>query len=328
MAHRFMRLCPARIVAASQLLLFPVLFILLPMLSLGLGSVGAEEGLVAHWDFNQGAGAALKDVSGNGNDGRIRNAEWIKIADGCALNFKGAQSYVDFGDNRNLKRAGDVTALAWVKVADPGFPSDRTNYHVVDCSSYRHSGFRLLVVGSGKLAYESNREGNPQGAHSQRAIEAGGFYHVAFAKKGDTVSFFLDGMSDIQFKVSEPLIGPVPFKISTEEQSFHGLIDDVKMYSRAFSPGEVAAEFARGAAEHGKDAAWVGKILLKPYFYFPDKKAVIEANFSGILPLQEGENIAVELARRGGGHEKGGNRPGHGPHGLRFQSVEVVGGRL
>jgi len=36
-----------------------------------------EDGLVAEWHFDEGAGSVLKDSSGNGNDGTIYGATWV-----------------------------------------------------------------------------------------------------------------------------------------------------------------------------------------------------------------------------------------------------------
>jgi hypothetical protein len=43
---------------------------------------GFEQGLVAHYGFNDGAGTSLTDLTGNGNDGTINGATW---ADGAPL---------------------------------------------------------------------------------------------------------------------------------------------------------------------------------------------------------------------------------------------------
>ena len=37
---------------------------------------GDEEGLVGYWDFNEGEGINLADLSDNGNDGTIYGATW------------------------------------------------------------------------------------------------------------------------------------------------------------------------------------------------------------------------------------------------------------
>ena len=43
------------------------------------GIHGNEEGLVGYWNFNEGSGDMVYDMSGNGNDGTINGAAWETI---------------------------------------------------------------------------------------------------------------------------------------------------------------------------------------------------------------------------------------------------------
>ena len=38
--------------------------------------LGNESGLVGYWNFNEGQGSTLTDLSGNGNNGTIYGATW------------------------------------------------------------------------------------------------------------------------------------------------------------------------------------------------------------------------------------------------------------
>ena len=38
----------------------------------------AIENLVAAWNFNQGTGNTVKDISGNGHNGSISGAKWVQ----------------------------------------------------------------------------------------------------------------------------------------------------------------------------------------------------------------------------------------------------------
>ena len=38
--------------------------------------VGNEAGLVGYWDFEEGTGSVVNDLSGNGNNGTINGASW------------------------------------------------------------------------------------------------------------------------------------------------------------------------------------------------------------------------------------------------------------
>ena len=52
---------------------------------------GNEPGLVGYWNFNEGSGNTVTDLSGNGNDGTINGATWsnntpTQICDNCTAN--------------------------------------------------------------------------------------------------------------------------------------------------------------------------------------------------------------------------------------------------
>jgi hypothetical protein len=68
---------------------------------------GNEQDIVGYWNFNEGEGSILTDLSGNGNDGEINgDISWstdvppiLPVPGGNnSLNFDGEDDYVDFGD--------------------------------------------------------------------------------------------------------------------------------------------------------------------------------------------------------------------------------------
>jgi hypothetical protein len=75
----------------------------------GLGS-----GIVAHWSFDDGAGATLRDDTGNGHDGTVAGATWT------AGQFQGALSF-QAGQEVTVPSFPPATASwtvsAWVRVA-------------------------------------------------------------------------------------------------------------------------------------------------------------------------------------------------------------------
>ena len=73
-------------------------WVLLVIALVGLsGGVQAQcdEGLVAEWHFDEGAGSILKDSSGNGNDGVIYGATWVDGKYGEALSFDGVDDNLE-----------------------------------------------------------------------------------------------------------------------------------------------------------------------------------------------------------------------------------------
>jgi hypothetical protein len=74
----------------------------------------AEEGLVLHYAFSEGRGNVLNDTSGNGNDGKIADAHWLKGKNGFALRFDGVNSYVQCGNGKSLGLSGPLTLAFWI----------------------------------------------------------------------------------------------------------------------------------------------------------------------------------------------------------------------
>src|SRR5258707_447353 len=73
-------------------------------------------GLVAAYNFDQGSGSVLTDLSGSGNDGVISNATWSNTGKtGNSLRFNGANSLVTVADNASLDLTTGMTLEAWVR---------------------------------------------------------------------------------------------------------------------------------------------------------------------------------------------------------------------
>jgi len=109
-----------------------------------------EQGLLAHWDFSEGAGTELHDRSGNGRHGRIHGATWEQTPGNGALRFPGKDGYAECSRPPAFSPSGDLTLLAWVKpTADP-FRNPGTNYVVLASQGYWQDGFVIRVEAEGE----------------------------------------------------------------------------------------------------------------------------------------------------------------------------------
>ena len=275
--------------------------IMLLLFTSAIAQAGINDGLASYWNFNEGTGDVLHDVSGGGNDGKIIGAKWVKNADGYALSFDGNGSYVDFGDNQNIKISRDYTFSAWIKSdADP-YPNETTNWHIFNWEKYRNSGMALRIAGTtGQLYLRVNQaDGRFQDGYSESNLSNRTFYHVVIVKRGEKTTLFLDGKPNVEFKTSDPSANNDNFTLSGEGQAFAGVMDNIRIYKRAIDAGEVVALFSENASENDKDTSWIGKMVLTPFIYDDEKKATVEANFRGVMPIQPNEKILVELRRDG-----------------------------
>jgi Concanavalin A-like lectin/glucanases superfamily len=269
--------------------------------SAGIAAPGEMSGLVAHYTFDEASGDVLHDRSGHGHDGRIVGAEWVERNGNPELRFDGSGDYVDFGDNRALKRGGDLTFLAWVYLDASPCPDDDTNWTIIDCEDYRKEGFILRIDGAAsKAMYRVSQIGGDNGSFGAIAIENHSACMMAVTRRDDTATIYVDGLFDARFTAEDPVFGAIPFKISSEEQSFNGTIGEVLVFDRALTGDEIIGHYWRGAVRYGKDTSRRGRLDLKPFVYYDDAEARAEVDFFGVLPVAADEKVLIELAIRGG----------------------------
>lgn len=207
-----------------------------------------ESGLVGWWEFEEGSGSIAGDSSGNGNDGTIYGATWATGQIGGALDFNGVSDYVNCGNDSSLKPPLPITISAWVRLSGSG----KTQYIVVsDNQASDYYGVWFTVRPDNTLGVSYGDGGYP-GAVNRRskigttALSEDTWYHVAVVIEGSTdMSFYINGADDggtysgsggsLVYSSGSALIG----KEHNSAYPFDGKIDDVRIYNRALSEGEV-----------------------------------------------------------------------------------------
>ena len=217
-----------------------------------------EKGLVGYYAFEKGAGTTVPDRSGRGNNGKIiGEAKWAKGPYGSALELDGKGAYVDCGTGKSLNIASGGTVMVWCCPSTPqgGLVNWSTGgrWHdqrlVLAIQTY-HGGARTL----GCLAHEKRSRGFG-GFGDVRKSE---WTYLAYTFDGDTVCVYRDGLlaSAISQKLKPEITG-VPLWIGRclglGKEYFHGLIDEVRIYSRPLSQSEILARYHREARGRGKD---------------------------------------------------------------------------
>ena len=217
-------------------------------------SFSPTEGLVAYYPFDGNA----MDQSGNSNHGTVSNAAYVQGKVGSGLQFTGASnSYVEVPHSDSLAPSQAVTITLWAKVS--GYAS----WH--SCLVYKageqptSSGFKdrcytLWATQDAGVHLAST----PQGSSSQIYLTtAGNLYElnefVHFAGVIDTASHtmivYINGnkiqdhsyAGDAIRGGSYPLRIGAPFFSLGDQSAFNGIIDEVRIYSRALSEQEIQA---------------------------------------------------------------------------------------
>jgi hypothetical protein len=227
--------------------------------------------LVAHYRFDAGQGDKLRDESGHGHHGRIVGARWEKTADRWAMRFDGSGDYVDFLENQALKIDGDFTLLAWVTLAAPVYPDALTNWTLFDCEAYPADGTILRIDGAATtLMFRASRAGATPYQFGKARVANHGTYLLGVVHQGTRARLIVDGATDAEFTLGEPLSGSTSFKISSPSQSFAGLMHEAQLFRRALSAQDLARTYWQGAPRFGKDITQQGRLTLRGSAYVDD----------------------------------------------------------
>ena len=187
-------------------------------------------GLVAAYSFDEGTGTHVTDVSGNGNDGTLRNAVWTEGGRfGGALVFNGRNANVAIPDAGSLDLSSTLTIEAWV---DP---------------TVVPAGWRTIVHLGTANTYETS------------TLPANVWTHVAMTYDRTNLRLYVNGEQVSTRAVSGSLASPrerlsiggdVP-----HGEYFNGRIDEVRIYDRALSSAEIRADMITPVGDPGSEDA-------------------------------------------------------------------------
>ncbi len=218
--------------------------------ALGTTEIGLlANGPTSNWRFDEGTGTTAFDsgtsaITGTLVNGPVYTQGWFDDA----LNFNGTNSYVNLNNTSItslLKPALPVTVSAWIKTASTSgyqtiFASDNWNTAYYGYDMKLVAGVLSCDYGSGPSAGSAFRRSK----NGTTVLTPGLWYHVCAVIQGPTsMNLYVNGVDDggtyngtggaMQYSTT-------PSKIGSEGTNyFHGLIDDVRVYSRALSPTEV-----------------------------------------------------------------------------------------
>lgn len=224
-------------------------FVAVMVVLIGTGSAWADltDGLIAHWKLDGDA----NDSAGS-NDGTLVNGPvWTTGQINGALDFDGVDDYVDCGSSfASITGSASKTITAWAK-----------SY----VASYGTYGGRVLALyrDGGVSGFAISAEGDPatwkgryrktgdliESIDSGISVNVAQWTHVAFVQKGSDVNLYINGSigSSISNAVAPSISSPpnasvgayADFFSGPPTHFFNGSIDDVRIYNRALSTGEI-----------------------------------------------------------------------------------------
>src|SRR3989339_251431 len=211
------------------------------LLIVGMAVASIDEGLVAHWAFDEGSGSTLHDGTGNEHDGTLMNGPvWVGGRYGGALQFDGADDYVGLGKIGH-QFASQVTTAAWIKPNGYG-----SSYYVsiISWGNYLYP-FNLILTKERNIRAGIRTSEKTYYVSTQQPLSFGNWHHVAMSYDGEALTVYVNGEplasasaagSLSQRYYNQTTIGMNPGNVDF----FNGAIDELRVYDRALDAGEIA----------------------------------------------------------------------------------------
>ncbi|MFA6315099.1 MAG: LamG-like jellyroll fold domain-containing protein [Candidatus Paceibacterota bacterium] len=210
-------------------------------------------GLVGHYKFDDGSGDAVTDSVGGYNGARGSAVQWVTGGQiNKSLSFGGTGSdYVILGNNPAISPgAGNTSISLWFKTSTDFTSGAKFLYHdTTNNSGGDNSSIEITITTANKiLGYIRDYGYNTVSMTSASVLNDGNWHHVVLERNGTTGLLYIDSGTPVTSTNAllatistdaayEPGIGA---KRTTLTQNFTGVVDDVRIYSRALSTGDVA----------------------------------------------------------------------------------------
>ena len=220
-------------------------------------------GLIVWWVFDEGSGTTVEDASGNGNSGTLLGdppPTWANGVTSGALTFDGSQNYVQ-SDQAFNQTISAFTIEAWFAATsaygeNPAIVStlgDDIGYnYLADIVIYTNSIFNGNSIG---LNTRWDMLFAPLG------LVDGNWHHVAGTWDGTNSSLYVDG----QLVATQPDAYPAftwttPLRLAYRDTNggcnYGGEIGEIRIYNRALSSDEVAADYNTDTVGDGIPDWW------------------------------------------------------------------------
>lgn len=197
-------------------------------------------GLVGWWKFEEGSGTTAADSSGWGNNGAASGTAIVAGKVGSnARDFNATAEKITVANSPNLDLAdGKITLIAWVKWAGGGnekYIIDKfSNKYGLEMNGAGVAGTPRFIVNGGSVLLDNSSP-----------LSIGVWHQLAATYDGSMGYSYVDSVAAKSISAPNQTPGTGGdlvigcYQNCSASYSFSGSIDDVRIYNRALSPGEI-----------------------------------------------------------------------------------------
>jgi hypothetical protein len=200
--------------------------------------------LVGAWSFDEASGATASDSSGHGNDGHIDGAQHTTVGlYGSALAFDSASDTVEVPDSDSLHVTDGVTIEGWVRPNVLSGPMRTLAAKQGD----DELAWGLFAAGPGGLpSGHATTDVERYARGTAKVALTPTWTHLATTYDGSRIRLYVNGrLVAITAQKGALITGSGPLSIGNFcGDWFDGLVDEVRVYDRALTAGEILVDLA------------------------------------------------------------------------------------
>jgi hypothetical protein len=208
------------------------------------GVAGGGLGPVAAYGFDETSGPSAQDASGNANHGTLANVTRSTAGRfGSALSFNGRDSVVTVPSAASLNLSAGMTLAAWV------YPDSQQQRFQSIITKERPGGLTYALHASsptGKVSSTLSLGSGYRTQHGGSPLPARTWSHLTATYDGSNQRLYVNGVQVASRAFTGTLpAADGPLRIGNNQamrgRAFAGMIDEVRIYDRALSQGDIVS---------------------------------------------------------------------------------------
>ena len=157
---------------------------------------------------------------------------------------------VEIPSSPTLQLSNKLTYMAWIKLIDPNYSSNSNKLENIFTNQSWANALRYTEKGhwnENRILFQLNIDGTVQYLYSNSQIQDTEWHHISAVYDGNSMKIFIDGELDNSLDVSGVVnIGDLNSRIGkeydnddTNDYSFNGYIDELKIFNGAVSDDQI-----------------------------------------------------------------------------------------
>jgi len=209
-------------------------------------------GLIGYWGLDETSGTTASDKTGYGNTGTYVNSPTLNVAPPEALTFpsravtfNGTNQYVSVENNANIALTSTISVTAWIKVTN-NLPQQQilSKYNIISPYQGYAMGLSIRNLNTGWLDWWDGTAWRT----SNTVIPNNTWTHVVVTQSGTEIKFYVNGSSVVTVTGANIPANSINAAIGSISGGgggfFNGSMDDVRIYNRALTSGEISGLYA------------------------------------------------------------------------------------